>query len=268
MRIPQAALDFLQARLLAADGKTGEAVACLERCRAGGTAKEGMVFLSRKMNLLLGTWYEEIGNPDQQLAAYERVLSDEPASVQARAGKASAYAKLGRVDDALDTYRTLIGDVPALRLNAGRLLMARNLRLPPDQRDFGEADRMLMAAPDEIKARADYRLLLIDLLAVTDRHSEAEAVAEKACKESPKEARFWLTRAALAERGPKPDREKADAILDEAAKHLGDVPELRLVRVVRAAETSLEVAGTGGGAVAGGFRLPAAVFRPRHACGR
>jgi tetratricopeptide (TPR) repeat protein len=239
MGTPASALEFLQARLLAAAGKTGEAVAVLERCRAGGTVREGMAFLNRKMNLLLGSWYERLGNPDQELAAYERVLSEDPSSTQARAGKATALSRLGRVDDALTIYRSLFPDVPALRLNAVRLMVTRDLRLAQEQRNLGEAERMLRGAPSDVKARPEYRLLLIDLYAVSGRWPEAVAEAEAACKEFPKESRYWLARAALAERAPKPDRAKAVAIIDEAEKHLGDTAELRLVRGIRASELPL-----------------------------
>jgi tetratricopeptide (TPR) repeat protein len=237
---PPASLDFLNARMLAASGKVGEAVDSLERCRAGGTAREGMSFLNHKMNLLLAQWYEELNNPDQQLAACERVLHDDSTSLQARARKASALAKLGRVDDALAIYRTLLGDLPALRVNAARLLLTRDMRLPAEQRSPGEVEKMLNGLPAEIKERPEYRLLLIDFLAVANRWDEAEAEADKACKDSPKEVRYWLVRSALAERKPKPDRAKALAILDEAQTQVGDAVELRLARAVHAAEQPLK----------------------------
>jgi tetratricopeptide (TPR) repeat protein len=239
LNAPPAALDFLNARLLAASGKTGEAVDSLERCRAGGTAREGMSFLNHKMNLLLARWYDELNNPDQQLAACERVLHDDALSLQARVGKASALAKLGRTDEALAIYRTLLGDLPALRVNVARLLLTRDLRLPAGQRNPGEVERMLSGLPAEIKERPEYRLLLIDYLAVANRWDEAEAEAVKACKDSPKEVRYWMVRSALAERKPKPDRAKALAVLDEAQAQLGDAVELRLARAYHAAEQPL-----------------------------
>jgi cellulose synthase operon protein C len=240
--VPQASLDFLNARLLAADGKMGEAIDCLERCRAGGAAREGMAFLNHKMNQLLSTWYDLQGNPDQQLAACERVLGEDPLSLQGRSGKAAALAKLGRMEDAIAIYRTLIGEVPALRLNMVRLLLARDLRLPSAQRNFGEAERALKDAPPEVKERPEYRLLLLDFLAVTDRWTEAHAEAEAACKSSPSTARFWLARAALLERSPTPDHAKSLAVLDEAKSHVGDIVELRLASVVQAAGKPLSEA--------------------------
>jgi tetratricopeptide (TPR) repeat protein len=235
-KMPQVGLDFLNARLLASDGKVGEAVDLLERCRAGGTTRQGLIFLNRKMNLLLGQWYEQLGNPDQQLAAYERVLSEDAISNRARAGKAIALAKLGRPDDALAILRTLVGDVPTLRLNAARLMLARDMRKPVEQRNLTEAEQMLQGAPADVKDSVEYRLLLIDLYAGSNRWEQAEAEARKACAAAPKEPRYWLTLSALYERAPKPDPAKAVATLDLAEKQLGDVVELRLARAAHAVE--------------------------------
>jgi tetratricopeptide (TPR) repeat protein len=235
LNVPPVSLDFLRARLLAAEGKTGEAVACLERCRAGGAAKEGLSFLNSKMNMLLGTWYEKLENPDQQLVAFERVLADDPLSIQARAGRAAALVKLGRGEEAFALFRSLIDDAPMLRLNAVRLLLARNLRRPPEQRNWEEAERLLQGAPDDVKATTEYRLLRLDVFTVSSRWDEARKLAETCCRESPKEVRFWLARAALAERGPKPDAAAARTILLEAEQQAGDATDLRLALAVRAA---------------------------------
>lgn len=235
MNLPPVSLDFLRARLLAAEGKTGEAVACLERCRAGGMARDGLAFLNLKMNMLLGNWYEKLENPDQQLAAFERVLGDDPSSVPARAGKAAALVRLGRGDEALVLFRSLIPDAPTLRLNAARLILTHNLRLPAEQRNWEEAERLMSGAPDDVKNSTEYQLLKLDLLSVSGRWDEARAQAESSCKATPKEVRFWLARAALAERGSKPDSAGARAILDEAEKVAGDATDLRLARAVRAA---------------------------------
>jgi cellulose synthase operon protein C len=235
-KIQQVALEFLSARLLASEGKLGEAVDQMERCRAGGATRQGLAFLNRKMNLLLGLWYEQMGNPDQQLAAYERVLAEDPLSGRARAGKAMALAKLGRTDDALAILRTLVSDTPALRLNAARLMLTRDMRQAPEQRNWAEAEGMLQSAPSEVKNTPEYHLLLVDLYAGSNRWDQAEAAARNACDLSPKEPRYWLALSALYERGPKPDPAKALSVLDEAQKQLGDVAELRVARAVRAAE--------------------------------
>lgn len=228
------ALDYLNARLLAAEGKYGPAVDLLEQCR-GVSARGGAAPLEFSSNLLLGTWYERLGNPEQQLAAYERALREDPLSVQARAGRAAALVALGKDAEALPLYRGLVGDAPVVRLNLARLLTARALRQPADQRDWEEPERLLRQAPPEVKARPEHRLLLIDLLAVSGRRDAALAEAEAACKEHPGEARYWLARAALAERGDKPDPARALAVLDEAAGHLRDSADLRLARAARLA---------------------------------
>jgi predicted Zn-dependent protease len=232
--LPPVAEQFLKARLLFADGKTGAAIDLMERCSVSDASRYGLAFLNRKTNLLLGDWYEEMDSPDQRLAAYERVLAEDPHATMAWAGKAMALAKLGHIQDALDILRKSIDEVPSLRLNVARLILARDSRLPTDQRQLTEAEAMLMTAPPEVKETVEYRLVLVDLYAASNRWREAEAEAKKACVLNPGEPRYWLALAALYESGPQPDAARQRATLEEAANHPGNVPELCLARAAEA----------------------------------
>lgn len=238
-----APVDFMQARLLTTDRKFGEATTLLEGRRQELTRWPE---LSRRADILLGTLYEQLGNTDLQLAAFQRVLAVDPRSVPARLGKAAALTTAGRPEEALALYRTLMVEMPPLRLSAVRLLFAQNLRLPPARRNWAEAKSILENCPPEIVQTTDHRSLSIDLLTVTGRFAEALTAAERACRERPKEVRFWIQRAGLAERGAaatdKPDPALALAILDEAAKHVGDITDLRLARAARAAARPAEEA--------------------------
>jgi tetratricopeptide (TPR) repeat protein len=234
-KAPESALDFLRARLLAADGETGAAIDLMERCRAGGSAREGLAFLNRKMNLLLGLWYEQLGNPDQQLAAYARVLAEDRQSMQSRAGEATALARLGRFDEALALLRGLVGEVPALRPDAARLVVACMARRPPRERNWDEAAALLRDAPPDVKQTPEYRLALVDLYAASGRRERAMAEARSACAACPKEVRYWLALTALYEQGPGSDA-AALATLADAGTRLGDVTELRLARAALAAK--------------------------------
>jgi tetratricopeptide (TPR) repeat protein len=230
---PEAAIAYVNARLLASEQKTGEAVGLLEQSRAAVTTSDKTGYLYEKSNLMLAAWYERLGNPDQQLAAYERVLHEHPHSPVARAGKAAALVNLGSAVLAVPIYRSLLNDQPAARLNLVRAILVHNCSLPADRRDWAEAKALLEGAASELKDTPAHGLLLIDLLTLSGRHAEAVTAAEAACKAHPAEIRYWLARAALADRGDRPDRANALAVLAEAQRHTGDAVDLRLARVDR-----------------------------------
>jgi tetratricopeptide (TPR) repeat protein len=231
--VPEAATAYVEARLFAAEQQYGAAVALLERSGAPVTTADTLGFLCEKSNLLLATWYERLGNPERQLAAYERVLRANPGSRTARAGKAAVLVTLGSADAAVPIYRGLIAEVPALRLNLARLLLAHNATLPPGRREWAEVETLLDEAPPAVRALPEHRLTAIDLLALSGKLDEAIASADEACKLQPNEVRFWLARAALADHGERPDPLKALAVLAEAQGSVGDTVELRLARAER-----------------------------------
>jgi predicted Zn-dependent protease len=230
---PEAAMACVTARLLASEQKFGEAVTLLERSRAGVTSSDETGYLYEKSNLLLAAWHERLGNPEQQLAAYERVLHEHPKLPVARAGKAAALVALGSAELAVPIYRSMLEEWPGARLSLVRALLVHNCSLPADRWDWAEAEALLQGAAPKVKDTPAHRLLFIDLLSLSGRHLEAVAEAEAACKAHPDEIRYWLARAALADHGDGPDAAKALAVLAEAKKHAGDTVDLRLARVDR-----------------------------------
>jgi tetratricopeptide (TPR) repeat protein len=232
-----AGLDYLQARLKFDEEKFAEAAALLDPHRQG--LADNRRELAKRINLLMARCQEQLGNPDQQLAAYDRVLQLDPRSAAASRGRAAALLALGNPEDALREFRGLLARRQSdVRVPMGRLLLLLNLRRQEDRRNWTELETLLKEAPPSVRETRDFRLLSADFLALSERLEQAEADMAKACQEHPKETLFWMERAALAERpgageDKKPHPERALAVLDEAERAAGDSVELRLTRAVR-----------------------------------
>lgn len=128
----------------------GRAIQVLEEVsRAPGTPSE----LASRASEALGHVYAELGDRDRQLAACERAVNWNPASLSARLGFAAALSATGRMDGALAQYRYL-GAIPgAPRAALCRTLIRHNLLLPATSRDWREVesvlDQLAKSTPDE-----------------------------------------------------------------------------------------------------------------------
>jgi cellulose synthase operon protein C len=225
-----AAIGLLRARLLLDEGKAGEAVALVEQVRPDLSRSPE---LGRTADVLLSLGYERLGNPEQQLAAVKRLLDDDPRSLPVRRRYASSLLAAERPDQAIEEYRTLAEKAPETRVILVGLLLVRNLRQPVERRDWSEAERLLAGAPDDLKQSGDFRFRQVELLLAQNKTKEAVTAIEGALKADPKDLRFWLVKATLAERDAKDNKAKSEEalrVLDEAQARVGDQAELRLAR--------------------------------------
>ena len=233
---PLPAVDYLRARLALNDGRVAEARDLLEKQRPKLVRSPE---LARQVDLLLGQCHERLQNPEAQLAAYRRAATEAAPSDPARLGLASALLANGQVDEAITEYRKLMPRLPELRLTVARLLILQNLRLPPARRGWEQVELLLRDAPPEVRQTVEYSMLGVELVLVRGQEEEARKELEAAVVREPKEARYWLGLAALADRSNKANGEKpfekSLKILDEAEKHLGDSVALRLARATRLA---------------------------------
>jgi tetratricopeptide (TPR) repeat protein len=229
---PSPAADYLDARLKLTAGECGAAAALLEGRRKELAASPE---LARQTDWLLGLCYERLGNPDQQLAAFHRAAEQDPSWLPARLGQASALLADGKFDEALDEYRRLAPRAAEARLWAVRLLILRNLRAPTDRRDWAEADALAKDAPEKGPMAADFRLVKADLLAAQGRLDDAWKALDADAAAEPKEPRYRILQAALADlptekwKTPMTARE----VLNRAESESGDTVELRLARASR-----------------------------------
>jgi tetratricopeptide (TPR) repeat protein len=222
---PAAPTTFLKGRLLLQDGAWLAAAGCFSRVLPRlADAPE----LSKRTNLYLGRCYEQLGNPDQALAAYRQAAAADPLWPAARAGVASACLTLGKVEAALEEYRAIQARHPESRLAFARLLTLRNLSLPARERDWAEVEKALDEAAQALPGSVEVLILQAEMLAGQNRLQEAAELLDGVEPARRKQASYWVARAGLTERMGQP--EPALRLLDEGEAVLGPDVELRLAR--------------------------------------
>jgi tetratricopeptide (TPR) repeat protein len=244
-----AVLDYLDGRCLAASEQWLEAIKKLE---AAYPALVRQPDLASQTALLLGQCYEQLGDPDQQYAAYRRVCRPEdthaPFWFPASEGVARALLAMNKVDDALDAYRRLVPRAPAVQLTVIRLLIIRTMSKPEKDRDWGEVERLLGEAGRMFPKSMELAILNAHLMAARaseldptlrgQAFSKARELLE-AQTELDADVRVFLALAGLADSQGKPA--ECLAILDEAEKEFkesGDQLQLRLARARHYVQTA------------------------------
>lgn len=231
--VSPAPLDLLRANILANEGRWPQAVEALSRVRANLSPLNEATrrLLGIRADLLLGRCQGPLGNPDLQLDAYRRALEADPGLVAAHQGAAQALAALGRVDEAIAEYEKIAPDVPGAGIAQARLLIARNARLPRDQQRWEDVDRALDGASRSDPAPVEVPILRAQVLVVRGQPDRARALLEQARDAQPKQVGPRIALATLASLSEKPEGPRtALALLDEAGRQLGDLPDLRLAR--------------------------------------
>ena len=214
------AVGLLEGRLLVAQRKWNEAKAKLELVRP---LVMGSPDLVRQVDLYLGQCHAQLDEFDAQLDVNRRVLSEDPSSLAARAGTASALAAAGKPDEALAEFEAIALAIPAERLATVpqvwypllQLRMQQQARLPVAQRDWSRVDQLL----DSLEQSAAMTPTQLSLL-------RADVLVRKGEVES---AREILEQASRDDGGPQAWAALTTLILrssgaDEAAAVLGRVP--------------------------------------------
>jgi tetratricopeptide (TPR) repeat protein len=226
---PPERLDFLEARMEMQNGEWFRASQILERIRP---LLASSTDLTKQGDFLLGQCYAEIGNPDQRLAAFRHAVSTDPTWVPGRLGLAEALATVGRQEEALQHYWQLSRLSLEGQVGLARLLMVRNLGLPPaDRRSnerWEELDRVLDEASRTRATPVEVALLQAESLLARDRPREAQEVLEGARSDQPARVEPWVALAHLAHISG--GLEEALGVLDRAQKRIGDTVPMRLAR--------------------------------------
>jgi tetratricopeptide (TPR) repeat protein len=194
--------------------------------------------LAARANFMLGYCYEKLADSDQQLLAYRRALSNDPASFEATAGMCRAYLAMGKLDAAIDLVRRYPLNTPELKITLAQLLVQRNRNLPKAQQDWDEVAALTKEAADAKSLTpetfAAIQLLNAELIAQKNPERAVEFlqnIAEAAKQEKRPKLDYWLARATIVRRNPS-GAEEALRILNAAQKEkeFGDCADLRLAR--------------------------------------
>ncbi len=222
-----ASLGYAEAHIHVKENQWLKAVRALEKARP---LLARFPDLSLRGNLLLGRCYEQLGSPDQQVAAYRQAVSLNPLSDEARLGLASALAAAGRIDEAVGEYRRLLPRRPGLRLAMLRLLLLRQASAAADQRNWAEIDALMEEAAELTPEPVEVPVYRADAQALKEpgQLGKARAILDAAQPKHGKQPLLWVSRAIMMDR--QGETSAALALLDQAIKELGDSVDFRLAR--------------------------------------
>jgi Tfp pilus assembly protein PilF len=159
------AVGLLEARLLLAERRWVEAKAKLEQVRPMAMGNTELV---RQVDIYLGKCHAQLGEFDSQLEANQRILSDDPTSVAARAGAADAMMATGRTDEALAEFEALarglpleqLAEIPQVWYPLLQLRIAGQATVPKQQQDWSGIDDLLTAISHNPRVPATQLALL------------------------------------------------------------------------------------------------------------
>ncbi len=229
---------YLQARIDYSEGRWRSASRGFEQARTRLSMRPD---LAKQVELWLGECYGQMGNSQLQLSACQRAAQIDPAWAPARMGIASVLLAAGRVNEALVQLRGLAelpGAPPNSLVELARVLIVKNLTLPPAERNWQEVEETLNRAAPRMPESDEIPRLRAQALVAQDRLPEAEKLLEQARAANPKQVELWIALAALADR--KGDGQRAADLIDEAEKELGDSVPLRLARAARLLRSGAE----------------------------
>jgi tetratricopeptide (TPR) repeat protein len=106
---------------------------------------------------------------------------------------------LGRseLDGAIEEYRKLVRNVPQLGGVLVELLIARNQRLLPRDRDWSEIESLIKAAKEQSPQSSEWVIFQAGLLFAQGKADDAQKVVDEARRKNPSRAELWLKSAEL-----------------------------------------------------------------------
>jgi len=164
---------------LAAEGRTEDAVAAIERA----LAREPQLTAAR---VNLGTLYQELGRPEQALACYRQALEREPDAATTWSNLGNTLQSLGRPAEAEQCHRRAVRLAPRLAVVHANLGTAYW-----QQGRVVEAEASLRRARVLAPADAGIIAMLGTVLRDRGRGEEAEDCYREALARDPADARTW-----------------------------------------------------------------------------
>jgi tetratricopeptide (TPR) repeat protein len=134
--------------------------------------------LNATIQVLLARCYQELGDSDRKLAAFELAAKANPGSYQALAGLAESLAAQGELDRAIEEYQKL-NSVPQARPALMRLLIVRNQQRPLEERDWSVAEKLVDVAAKSDPKSSEWVVLKADLRLAQGKVAEARDLLEK-----------------------------------------------------------------------------------------
>ena len=225
---PARLVRYLEAQLLAADGQNLAAAQQLELVRTDVIEVPAVV---RLVDLSLADVYRDTGDVDRQIAVLRRVVTANDGWLPGRERLAIALLQSGRVDEAVQEYRSLAsraGLPITAPLNFARLLILQNLGRDAARQNWEPVTSLLEKLDQEEALAGEVAVLRAEMLSSQDRADEARQVLATAIETVDKasseavwsaqdlvggQSRSRRRRVANARSGPRGNRRSAERSL-------------------------------------------------------
>ena len=227
-KAPASALILLEARREMGREHWKDAVRTFKTLGSQYTVTSMPVDVVISTNLYIGRCHDQLGEYEQSVQAYRLARDADPGSVLARLGLAGALNRLGRKSEALDIYRLIVKDVPAVRLPIAQIMTETTLKQPEARRNWKPVEALLDEAEKSTADATEVALTRATVLSAQGRRKEADERIEAIKQNQPKRVEPWLFQAEVLMRQGKGD--EALSLLDRASATLGDRVELRMAR--------------------------------------
>lgn len=188
---PPPTLELLAARRAYLDGQWYQCIKTLDACRA---ALDRWPELARQADTLRAQCFARLGNPDQQLEAYRRLVNDDPLNPSARLGLAHALAAMGRTQDAIAEYQQLVRlpSAPASALRElASLMVLDNLQREPARRDWPAVEQVLAMLADRLPDDSAAAILRVEVALGKGERESAERELAAATERFPDDETVW-----------------------------------------------------------------------------
>jgi tetratricopeptide (TPR) repeat protein len=213
---------FLRCWILIANQQWREAVRQLEALRPLVATDPP---LQNRVDQMLLTGYNCLGDMVQGLSARERIIQADPTAYAVREDLARSYAARDRLDEALEQYEAIPNPSPSVKLQIALVKVQQTLRRG-GQRDWSNAVKAIQDAESVNPGDPNILLMKAEVVAGQGRFDEAEKILIAARDQNPQEPAFWFNLQRLYER--RRDVPAITRLLAEAKIQLGDSVPMRL----------------------------------------
>lgn len=246
-RNQSASADYLEGRMRLAERRWSDAVTLLERARNNMRASGSQQVLLTQIDQYLGMCFEQLEEPGQMAATYNRILEGDNKNVAAIVGLASALRQQGgRETEAMSYYRQAMttGPLPTTTwIEIARLELAiQQKQTEKTKRNWEGAQFALQKARESISPELASNpeqllamlLLKVEICMAQENYAQGdtwlrEAMDSTTYSKPILQAELWAARIRLALEQKAPD--KALAMLTDSETKLGSLLPLRLARV-------------------------------------
>jgi cellulose synthase operon protein C len=221
----EAAVRYLEARLLIKEGQWRKAISLIEESRALFDRNGSLL---KQIDFLLANCFRNIGNQDQQLLALRRIIGQDPLWFPAREALADALVRSGFTQEAIAEYWQIV-QMPQSPVEAAvalaQLLFVNNLGQGTSAADWDSFNKILDLLKKNGTIAPQVALLEAEVCVAEGRVSDALDLLKQNIELYKDNQKLWLALISLHLRNK--NFALAEEVISDAKIAIGDSPEIR-----------------------------------------